>query len=146
MEYLLLETDIEKYWYELTNERYATRQILLDEYGEIHISCLEDCLAEGLVDEADLEGTISKISKEEFDSLWYKYIRKYVNLWEETKKKYPIGTSVQGVYKYFYPQGSIIKGDDFIAVYVGKNPFFIHQLVQYVVKAYDDMNMWLVLE
>lgn len=67
-------------------------------------------------------------------------------LWEEVKKRYPIGVYVQGEYSYSYPQGSIIRGNDFMAIYKGKDPFCLHQVVQYRVKLYDDMNMWLIVE
>lgn len=51
MKYLLLKSGKEKYWYELDDEGYANRQIVLDEHCQIHLSCLEDCLAEGLISE-----------------------------------------------------------------------------------------------
>lgn len=146
MKYLLLKWEKEKYWYELDNEGYAIRQIVLDEHSQIHISCLEDCLAEGPVNEEELEGSIETISKREFDILWQDALKKYNKLWEEIKKRYPIGVLVQGKYGYSYPQGSIIRGSDFIAIYKGKDLFCLHQVVQYRVKSYDDTNMWLVVE
>lgn len=59
------------------------------------------------------------------------------------KEKYFIGKTVQGICKFFYPQGTIVKGKDFIAVYKGKELFTINQLVSVEVKNYDDINMWL---
>lgn len=46
-------------------------------------------------------------------------MKKYEKLWKKVKKKYPIGVYVQGTFNYSYPQGHIIKGDDFIAIYKG---------------------------
>ena len=37
MKYLLLKLGKEQYWYELDEEGYASRQINVDEYGQIHI-------------------------------------------------------------------------------------------------------------
>ena len=70
MKYLLIKYGEENYWYELDDEGYAIRQIILDEHCQIHVSCLEDCLAEGPVNEEELEGSIENISKREFDMLW----------------------------------------------------------------------------
>ncbi len=146
MKYLLLKLGEEKYWYELDDEGYANRQIVLDEHSQIHVSCLEDCLAEGPINEGDIDGCIKNLSKKKFDILWKGTLKKYEKLWEEIKKRYPIGVYVQGEYRYSYPQGSVIKGNDFIAIYKGEEPLCLNQLVQYKVKAYDDMNMWLVIE
>lgn len=146
MKYWLLDLGEEKYWYELDDEGYANRQIVLDEHNQLHVSCLEDCLAEDPINEADIECGIIILSKREFDILWHDILKKYEKLWKMTKKKYPIGFNVQGVISYFYPQGTIIKGNDFIAIYEGKDLFCLNKSVQYTVKSYDDTNMWLVLE
>lgn len=146
MKYLLLERGKEKYWYELDDEGYAYRQIVLDEQGKIHVSCLEDCLAEGPVNEEELDGSINILLKTEFDILWQNTLEQYEKLWEEIKKRYPLGVWMQGEYIYAYPQGYIIKGVDFIAIYKGDEPFCLKQLGEYKVKSYDDTNMWLVVE
>lgn len=145
MKYLLICYDKEKFWYELDEEGYASRQMILDEEGKMHISCLEDCLAEGFVDEADLEGSIVRLSQQEFDLLWQESLKKYRKPWERVQKKYPVGSTVQGICSYCYPQGTIIRGSDFMAIYKGGEPFCLHQSVQYQVKSYDDVNMWLVV-
>lgn len=146
MKYLLLKSGKEKYWYELDDEGYANRQIVLDEHCQIHLSCLEDCLAEGPISEEDMDCNVINLSKSEFDILWQNTLKKYEKLWEKVKRKYPIGVYVQGEYNYSYPQGHIIKGDDFIAIYKGNEPFCLKQLVRYRVKSYDDVNRWLVVE
>lgn len=146
MKYLLLKSGEEKYWYELDDEGYANRQILLDEHCQIHLSCLEDCLAEGPINEEDIDGNIINLPKSEFDIIWQNALKKYGKLWEKVKRRYSIGTYVQGEYTYSYPQGNIIKGDDFIAIYKGDESFYLKQLVRYKVKSYDDVNMWLVVE
>lgn len=76
MKYWLLESGKEKYWYELDDGGYANRQIVLDEHGQIHISCLEDCLAEGPINEADIDDSIINLSKQEFDILWQDILKK----------------------------------------------------------------------
>jgi len=146
MKYLLLKMDEEKYWFELDEENLVNRQIVLDEYNQLHVSCLEDCLAEGVINEADLDGEILNLAKQEFEDVWQSVIKKYKKGWEETKKKYPIGVYVQGTNSYAYPQGTVITGKDFIAIYDGNESFCINKIVKYKVKSYDDINMWLVVE
>lgn len=146
MKYLLLELDKEKYWFEIEDDNYANRQIVFDEYNEFHVSCLEDCLAENPIIEAYLEGDVKYLTKHKFENVWQSVLKKYVKRWEKTKKKYSIGTCVQGICKYFYPQGSIIIGKDFIAVYKGNESICINKSVKCKIKLYDDTNMWLVVE
>lgn len=70
MRYLLIYFENEQYWLEITEKQIATRQIIVDENLEIHISCREDCLAEGKIITDELGGTYKEISKEEFESQW----------------------------------------------------------------------------
>jgi len=146
MKYLLLELDKEKYWFEIGDDNYANRQIVLDEYDKIHISCLEDCLAEGPIIETDLECDIKYLTKNEFENVWQSVLKNYKKQWEEIKNKYPIGTCVEGICSYFYPQGTIIIGKDFIAVYKGDESLCINKLVKCKIKLHDDINMWLIVE
>lgn len=146
MRYLLLILENEKYWFELDKNNYANRQIILDEYGELHFSCLEDCLAEGEIKESNLDGNIINSSKEEFEKVWQCVLKKHKKRWEFTKKKYSIGKTIQGICKCFYPYGTIIEGDDFIAIYKGRESININQLVSIKVTNYDDINMWIETE
>ncbi len=150
MKYFLLEVDAEKNWYELDDDNYANRQIALDEFNEFHISCLEDWLAEGEISEMEIEdwkeeGWFFNLTKEEFENLWQSIIKKYEKQWKKVKKRYPIGTIVRGINSYIYPQGTIITGEDFLAVYTGDDPFYLHKEVCYKVISYDEINMWLVV-
>lgn len=146
MKYLLLILNEEKYWFELDDDRYVNRQIVLDEYNKFHISCLEDCLAEGPFNEEDIDGNTIILAKQDFENMWQSIIKKYEKQWEEIKKIYPIGVCVQGVNSYSYPQGTVIKGKDFIAIYKGHDTFCLNKLVSYKIKSYDNINMWLVVE
>lgn len=146
MKYLLLTFGKEQYWYALDDAGYANRQVIQDEDGQIHISCLEDCLAEDPIEEENMDGDVIHLSKQEFEVFWQSVLKRHRKQWEEIKKTYPLGAYVQGTYRYSYPQGSIIKSDDFIAIYQGKEAFSLHKLVRYQVKSYDDVNMWLVVE
>lgn len=146
MKYLLIETEVEKLWIEIGIDGYTNRQIVIDELKKIHISCLEDCLAEGVIDENDLEGKITWLTKKEFESIWNLVINDYLPLWSQTKIKYFIGRHIRGICKYFYPQGAIIKGEDYIAIYKGKEKLQLNQYVQLKVIMYDDVNMWLIVE
>lgn len=146
MKYLLLKLDKEKYWFELDDDRYVNRQIFLDECNKFHVSCFEDCLAEGQISETDIEGNITNLTKQDFENIWQAVLKKYEKQWKKIKKMYPIGVFVQGVNSYSYPQGTIIKGKNFIAIYKGDVPFCLNKLVQYKIKSYDDINMWLIVE
>lgn len=146
MQYLLVDFENEKYWLEINEQLIALRQIIVDEDSNIHVSCREDCLAEGIVELDELDGTYKEISQDEFESMWISALRPYCEEWLKIKKKYSVGRKIEGGCKYFYPQGSIIIGEDYIAVYKGKkeilfNEFFIGQIV-----GYDEQNLWLVLE
>ena len=145
MKYLLLKIDKERYWFEIGGDSCANRQIILDEYGRFHVSCLEDCLSEGPIDVTELEGDRVYLTKKEFENIWQTILKPYKEQWEEIKKKYFIGAYVQGLNKYIYPQGTVIKGEDFLAIYKGEGPFYINKLVQYKIDSYDDKNMWLVV-
>lgn len=146
MKYILVTVDKDKYWFELEEDNFVNRQIVLDEYNKFHISCMEDCLTEGAINEADLEGEIFYLTKRDFESVWQSVLNKYEKYWEQIKKKYPIGVYVQGINSYSYPQGTVIIGKDFIAIYNGNESFCINKTVEYKVKSYDDINMWLVVE
>lgn len=146
MKYLLLKLNSERYWFELENENYVNRQIVLDENEEFHVSCMEDCLAEGQINEEDLKGDISIITREDFEDVWKAVLKKHEKQWEKVKKKYPIGSYVYGVNSYSYPQGTVVKGTDFIALYTGGDSFCINKLSHYKIKSYDNINMWLIVE
>lgn len=130
MKYLLLKSGEESYWYELDDDGFVTRQIVLDEYNQIHISCLEDCLAESSINEEVIDGNIINLTRQEFDDLWQSTLKRYKPQWEETKKRYAVGIYVQGVNSYSYPQGTVIRGNDFIAMYKGNEPFCFNKVVQ----------------
>lgn len=55
MKYFLLKVGIERYWIEQDVDNYAYRQITLDEFNKLHISCLEDYLSEGEISEMEIE-------------------------------------------------------------------------------------------
>lgn len=146
MKYIFLQSDKEKNWLELDNNNYAYRQIILDKNDVFHISCKEDCLAEGEINECDLEGNITYLSAKEFNDIWKHVLKKYMKQWEETKNKYHIGTYIKCIHDYVYPQGIIVRGKDFIAAYLGNEEFCIGKIVQYKVIAYDEINMWLIVK
>ena len=53
--YIYLQDEGDKYWIELDRENYAVRQISMDTCGRYHLSCFEDCMAEGVFEEKNPE-------------------------------------------------------------------------------------------
>lgn len=103
----------------------------------------EDCLAEGVLMEKCIEKIISK---NEFQELWYSCLARFSKQWKSVKTKYKIGSNVLGRVEYYYPQGIILKGTDFTALYRGKNNYRLHEEVSVRIVKYDDDNMWFVVE
>ena len=136
----------EELYIELDEQEYAIRQLNIDEHSGMHLSCREDCLAEGVICETDIEGQFQYISRELFEEKWSLAMLPYKSVWIQTKRNYLIGSKVIGKSVYNYPQGTIICGRDFWAIYIGKQNIQIDQNVRAKVAAYDEENMWLVLE
>lgn len=146
MQYLLINFENEKCWLEMNEQLIALRQVIIDENFHIHVSCREDCLAEGIVELDELDGTYKEILQDEFERIWISALRPYCEEWLEIKEKYTVGQKIEGVCKCFYPQGAIIRGEDYVAVYKGeKKVLFNEYLVAHIV-GYDEQNFWLILE
>ena len=146
MSYIFFCFENEKCWIEMDEEHYATRQIICDEKNIYHLSCMEGCLAEGEIDVKAIGEEIVYITKVEFDTVWNKIISSYSEDWEKVKSKYLIGMEILGQCIYFYPQGPVIKGKDFFAIYKGEKDILWRESVCVKVIAYDEVNMWLVTE
>ena len=159
MKYVQIECDKEELWtelggddhairqiiMELDEDDYAVRQMIVDENNEYHYSCLEDCLAEGQVYEDEMDEKMIDLPSQVFETMWDTVLKQYEKQWRKQIDKYPVGAHIQGILVYNYPQGAIIKGEDFIAVYKGDAPFIPHKEVCYQVLSYDHCNMWLVV-
>lgn len=142
--FVLFIVESEVFLIEIDKDNYAIRQIIVDKQGEIHLSCFEDCLAEGTIMEDEISSNGIFISKSEFNFIWNKAIKCNESNWINNKIKYPIGTVVTAICKYFYPQGAILKGKNYTALYVGNKEIAINQIVSFTVINYDDVNMWLI--
>ena len=90
---------------------------------------------------------------DEFEKIWNIYSFPYLNVWNEEKKKYPVGSQVKGFIKYFYPQGIIIEIDKIqgISDYdtcrknsSPKNLYPGHKILG-TVFGYDEKNMRLII-
>ena len=80
---------------ELDAQGYAIRQLIVDKYSTIHLSCREDCLAEGNVFNMDIGGEVRDISRKLFEEKWSLAILPYKVEWIQTKKKYLIGSNLE---------------------------------------------------
>ncbi|ALC89079.1 hypothetical protein AM500_04180 [Bacillus sp. FJAT-18017] len=142
MKYLLIEYEGEEYWIEVGSDGFARRQIIVDNDKTIHLSCLEDCLAEGPIDENELDGNIRLITHQEFEENWNKATLKKRKIWEIQKRNYPIGEEVRLTAAYHYPQGWILKAEDVMGICSGCDVGY-GQWVKGRVSGYDELNMWL---
>ena len=153
MEYITFTFENETYWLELDEEKYALRQIILSEDGFAAISCRDDCLAEGMILTDEIDENIFTIDNDEFEKIWNIYSFPYLNVWNEEKKKYPVGSQVKGFIKYFYPQGIIMEIDKIQGVSdydtcrknsSPKNLYPGHKILG-TVFGYDEKNMRLII-
>ena len=143
--YVLVSFEGEEFYMELNAQGYAIRQLIVDKYSAIHLSCREDCLAEGNVVNMNMEGEVQNISRTLFEEKWSFAILPYEEEWIQTKQKYLIGSKVRGKSLFFYPQGIVMKGQDFFAIYKDNKIKQINQDIEAQVIAYDEENMWLIL-
>ncbi|MBG9795697.1 hypothetical protein ABD76_25835 [Paenibacillus dendritiformis] len=143
MTYFLIEYEQEEYWIEVGTDGYALRQIIVDNDKNVHVSCLEDCLAEGSIDENELDGTINLITQHDFEDTWNKATLTKRKVWEGQKMKNPIGKEVRLKVAYKYPQGWVLKSQDLIGIYSGEYDLSYGTLVKGRVSGYDEINMWL---
>lgn len=131
---------------EIENDGYALRQVTI-ENGKTLISCRDDCLAEGLI---DIDFECKKISLKDFEKKWTEAKSPYLNEWEEYKIKYSIKDIIEGIIYCFYPQGMIIKIENKIlacAKILNSTQFTKTGLkISGRVYAYDETNMWLLLD
>ena len=145
MKYISFEFGKEKFWIEVGADGFALRQITVDAENNAHISCLEDCLAEGKIEGYELDCTIKKITWHKFQAVWDKYTSTNRKKWDILKKRMEIGKLVQGKVLYHYPQGWILQVDSLLAVYAGDLELNIGQQVSGKISGYDEKNMWLIL-
>lgn len=145
MRYLLIIFEGEQYWIEISDEGYALRQINIDANRNVQVSCIEDCLAEGYIDEDELEGTIRIISQLEFEIKWEEATLEIRKRWNNEKDNYKIGKKVKCKAKYLYPQGWILKIDQLQGICNSEFEMSYNQQIEGKVSGYDEVNMWLLI-
>ncbi|MDR1180756.1 MAG: hypothetical protein LBL13_02095 [Bacteroidales bacterium] len=145
MKYLLIEFDNEQQWLEIGDAGHTLRQLVIEADGQIHVSCLEDCLAEGIINENELGGTIHSIAQHEFENKWNAVTAKERQRWNILKERYPIGTEVECTVKYSYPQGWVTDLDGLLGICKCDLSLYPGQLLSGQIGGYDEENMWLVI-
>jgi len=145
MKYLHIDFEDEHYWLEIGDESYALRQLVIEDNGLCHLSCLEDCLAEGIINEKEFDGEVYLITQNEFDNMWDTATMEKRKFWDILKKKYPIGKRVKGKTLYSYPQGWILSIGQLIGICqdvcnLQPNTSFKGQII-----GYDEVNMWAIV-
>ena len=145
MKYIIIDFENEQYWLETGDEGYAIRQLIFDINGQCHISCLEDCLAEGQIDEEEFDGNIYHITKHEFDIKWNAATTEKRKLWDVLKKQYPMGKEVEGITMYSYPQGWILNIGHLLGVCQSSLNLNPGTTLSGRIIGYDEVNMWVVI-
>lgn len=147
MEYILISFENIQMWMEIEKEGYALRQIVKDEDDIYHLSCMEDCLAEGVIKKEDLAGKIISIKKEEFEEKWNNLKKIYEEKWREIKRNNPIEKKINGKCKYYYPQGYILDVEGGLGLLKDNSTIDVNigDIVQGIITGYDDINMWLLI-
>ena len=147
MKYICISFSDDKYYLELDKENVALREIILHK-GEatFEISCFEDCLAEGKVDIHQTEGEILRLTKEQFDNVWYTYTTWYRAEWNRVKESMNIGKLLKMKECYIYPQGIILKRKHLTGLCKKIGGFSLNKIVTVIITGYDDLNMWLIVE
>ena len=146
MKYIYIMCEGTEYWIELDNDNQALRQII-DDNGDIEISCKTDCLAEGAVLLDELDGNIEIIEKEVFETKWKDSLLDMRKEWEQKKGEYRVGSPVIGNFKYFYPQGAVIQLEGIQGICTDKLPssLVVGTQLQCIVTGYDEVNFWIIL-
>ena len=142
------------------DDGYATKQIAITPNKYIASNRKDKehhfYLAEGLVDINEIiEYGGSEISEKYFYGVWNAYKNTLINIWNETKERFPLGDEIEGVIEVFYPQGIVITiSQDVIGITDynkssdSTNPKKLypgHKVIGEVV-SYDEENMWLVID
>ncbi|SEQ06166.1 hypothetical protein SAMN02910289_01152 [Lachnospiraceae bacterium RM5] len=143
MKYIFFESEKEKYWIEINDDNFATRQIILSD-GLYHVSALEDCLAEGQIINGEFEADFIDISKKNFEIAWNDALRDYRKIWESIKNNYKLNSNITATLMYFYPQGAIFKVNNIIINYIGENEVQLHEKLNMKIVGYDETNMWII--
>ncbi len=153
VKYIYFEFEKEKFYIELDETLYATRQIIIDKDNKVEISCIDCCLAEGKVNVEEFVCKYKNISKSEYEKIWEKYTESKRKDWIKIKEKYPIKTQVTGTIKYFYPQGIIVDFGDTqgCADYNScrensdSSSLYPYHIINGEVYGYDENNMWILI-
>lgn len=145
MKYIFFIHENDKYWIEINDKKIAVRQIILSN-NQYHISCFEDCLAEGKIIKSQIDAEIIEISNKDFEIIWYSILEEHRSEWIRLKKKYTINSTIKGTFMYLYPQGAIFKNGRILINYKGKKEVKLHSELEMIIVGYDEKNMWLITE
>ncbi|AIQ59337.1 hypothetical protein [Paenibacillus borealis] len=156
MIYLLDPSGKKRWYFEVDEEGWAFRQILLDEGKESKISNQKKY--DFFLSETELpldDGTLLRITQEEFEEVWSRINKDQTERWVELKSKLPLGTKITGPIEVLYPQGVIVSipvhdalaiadYDECAANYKNRN---IHKGLNVTasITGYDEVNYWFVL-
>lgn len=146
MEYIFIESHHRKYWIELDERSLVTRQVINDKESGIHISSMDDSLGKGIIEVDEIHGNRRTISEKDFEKIWKLALEPHLKDWRKIKQKYPVGMQIEGACRCFYPQGVIIGGQDYRAVYNGKKQIVPKESLIAQIIGYDEENLWLVLD
>lgn len=88
-----------------------------------------------------------EIKREDFENAWKVALKQYYDKWGKKKKKYPIGSEIEGRIEINYPQGTILEIEDEVYAVADYEEArmcrFIGTSIKGCVYDYDNDNLWL---
>ena len=145
MKHIKFKFENETFWIEINNQGYAIRQVVVNKNGDAQVSCINDCLAEGIIDIKEKDADIETVSVSDFEDVWNKYTQSHRNKWNELKKTVHLGKEMQGNARYLYPQGWIVQIGDMFAICDWELNLVTQQRINGKVCGLDEINMWIKL-
>ncbi|NEW08360.1 hypothetical protein GK047_20385 [Paenibacillus sp. SYP-B3998] len=159
MNYFEFCQPIETWYFEADEEGTVFRQIVVKAAGDFIISNQKHESYGFFLSDQGLDNKNSvylEITKDTFEQIWSDLLQCNILEWERIKSLLVIGTEVDGVIEVFYPQGVIINLNKLNAMGIADysecksstspENLYPGYSVKARVKAFDEVNQWIILE
>ncbi|NOU99455.1 hypothetical protein [Paenibacillus planticolens] len=150
---------MDTWYFEVDEEGTAFRQIIINDDGSYIASNRKHetyhfSLADKEIDDNDPH--YIRITEDEFEKVWSNYLKAFNDDWKHTKTALPIGKEIEGYIECFLPHGVIVNIFKYNAIGVAdyhecsqntpKEWLCPRHVVRAIVKDYDELNQWVVLD